>query len=322
MAIHDREVPDERIERLISVLCSLIDGEGAIGPLVSFGNRAVPHLLSFLIDEPPHSMPQPRCWAVQVLGEIGAYTALQSYLRSYARPENGWVMLAEDTVRSAAAYELSRVKSEENFQILLDATRQRASQGLVQALAEYERNETIPIMFDLLEDDLCREDARIALLKVPGKARAYAVLLLRGHSHLGFRGPAAVRRRRGVLKLLNELGIEKDYWRELEPFLADEDADCAIETARIGLSFADDIEDTEIILNLLYASSRMSGSQELETTKILDVHPEIARQICRRIASRQTIVPHSTELKEPSWRILRHVLGNDVILYMGLPSEV
>jgi hypothetical protein len=311
MATHNRANPDERIEQLISILCSLIDGEGAIEPLVAFGNCAVPHLLSFLIDEPPHTIPQPRCWAVQILGKIGAYAALQNYLRSYTRPKHGWVMLAEDTVRSAAAYELSRAKSEENFQILLNATRQRASQGLVRALADYERNESIPLMFDLLEDDLCREEARSALLRVPGKAGAYAILLLRGHSHLDFEGPMAVRRRRGVFKLLNELGIERDHWRELEVFLADDDADCAIETARIGLSIADEVQGAEIILNLLYASSRMSWLQELETMKMLDAHPELARQICSRIASRQATTPYGTELRAPSWRILRHVLGND-----------
>ena len=108
------------------------------------------------------------------------------------------MLLTEDTVRSAAAYELSRLKTEENFKALREATKQRASPGLVSALGEYERSESIPILFELLENELCTNEALRALRKVPVDAGAYAILLLRGQTGLQIEGPTAVRRRRNT----------------------------------------------------------------------------------------------------------------------------
>lgn len=301
--------PDQEIERLICVLCSLVDGEGAIEPLVSFGHLAVPRLLSFLVDEPPRTIPQPRCWAVQALGRIGAFQALRSYLRSYTKPVNNWVGLAEDSVRSAAAMELCRVRSEENLQVLLGAARQRASLGLVRALGDYRRSESIPLLFDLLDDDICRDEAYSALLKVPREAEAYAILLLRGRSHLGENGSHSLPRRRATLKLLNHLEVGQELWPELECFLADPDADCVLATARIGLRFANERQTGEILLNLFYASSSMNGAQELETTEILDAHAEIARQIGASFRAMTLLEQDRIYVRPPFRRLLRHVLG-------------
>ena len=124
------------------------------------------------------------------------------------------VLLTEDTVRSAAAYELSRLKTEENFKALREATKQRASPGLVSALGEYERSESIPILFELLENELCTNEALRALGKVPVDAGAYAILLLRGQTGLQIEGPTAVRRR-ATLKLLRESGMGKDCGGDL-----------------------------------------------------------------------------------------------------------
>ena len=117
MATHDTKIDDQRIEQLIAVLCSLIDGESAVEQLIACGDQAIPHLLSFLVDEAPRVISQqPRCWAVRILGALEAYPALRTYLRHHSQTEKSVVLLTEDTVRSAAAYELSRLKTEENFE--------------------------------------------------------------------------------------------------------------------------------------------------------------------------------------------------------------
>jgi hypothetical protein len=210
---HYTKTDDQRIEQLIALLCSLIDGESAVEQLIACGDQAISHLLSFLVEEAPRVITQqPRCRAVRVLGELGAYPALRTYLRHYSQTEKSVVLLTEDAVRSAAAYELSRAKTEENFEVLMEATDQRASPGLISALGEYERPESIPILFELLENDLCTNEALLALQRVPADAGAYATLLLRGQTDLQIEGPTAERRRRATLKLLTELGMGEDSW--------------------------------------------------------------------------------------------------------------
>lgn len=311
MVDDELERTEEGIEHLIEMLCSLIDGETAIEKLIACGNRAIPHLESFLIDECPRVIAQPRCWAVHVLGELGACSALQCYLQNYVEPEDSAVRFAEDAVRSAAADELSQWRTEENFRVLSEATERRASQGLVRALAAYEQAESIPLFFQLLEDDFCREEALRGLLRAPANARSYAILLLRGQLPLSLDGLAGMRRRRGTLKLLREVGTVED-WHDIEPFLADEDVDCVLETVKIGLANADSARTALILAHLLDASPRMNWAQELETTEILDAYPELGRRACR-LAWQERYQGSRVDFQKPHWRILWHVLGSEEI---------
>ena len=75
--------------------------------------------------------------------------------------------------------------------------------------------ESVPLLFSLLEDNLCREDAKEALRKMPDATRAYAILLLRGLTQLSIRGSTAVRRGRATLQLLVECGIGMNEWPDL-----------------------------------------------------------------------------------------------------------
>ena len=62
-------------------------------------------------------------------GRVGGLHVLLSYFRDYERPQDAAVLFAEDAVRSAVARELMRWKSDEVFHVLLDAAKQRATEG-------------------------------------------------------------------------------------------------------------------------------------------------------------------------------------------------
>jgi hypothetical protein len=114
---------------------------------------------------------------------------------------------------------------------LLDATRQRATGGLVQALGAFRRHESVPLLFELLEDDLCRVDVLAELRNVPDAAQPYAILLLRGCTGTPIRGTISSRRRRSTLQLLVDFGISEGEWLEIRQYLHDEDLDCVIAAA-------------------------------------------------------------------------------------------
>jgi HEAT repeat protein len=153
------------------------------------------------------------------------------YFLQYERPADSAILFAEDAVRSAAAKELARIRSEEVYHVLLDATRQRATGGLVQALGAFRRHESVPLLFELLEDDLCRVDVLAELRNVPDAAQPYAILLLRGCTGTPIRGTISSRRRRSTLQLLVDFGISEGEWLEIRQYLHDEDLDCVIAAA-------------------------------------------------------------------------------------------
>lgn len=304
--------PDRSIQEAIGELNSLAGGESAVEKVVAFGKPAVPHLEHFLLDSPPRTIAIPRCRAVRALSELGAYSVLLKYFSLYERPADSAVLFAEDAVRSAAAKELAQVGSEEVYQVLLDAARGRATGGLVEALGAFGRHESVPLLFELLEDDLCRADALAELRKVPDAAQPYAILLLRGCTGTPIDGTISSRRRHCTLQLLVDFGISEGDWPEIREYLLDEDFDCAIAAARLGLSLAGNVERECIVEALIGASARMNWAQEMEVMEILDQVRSAAQAVARVFASRRRLEREKPNWRSPFWRILHHVLGSEL----------
>ena len=302
--------PDRSIQKAISELDSLVGTESAVERVVAFGKLAIPHLKHFLLDCPPRTISIPRCRAARALGELGAYSTLSKYFLQYERPADSAVLFAEDAVRSAAARELALVHSEEVYRVLLEAAKQRATSGLVQALGAFCRHESIPLLFELLEDDLCRTDAMTELRKVPEAAQPYAVLLLRGCTETLIQGSIAARRRRSTLQLLSEFGICERDWPEIRKYLHDEDLDCVIATAHIGLTHAPESATETIVETLVEASARMNWAQEMDVTELLDGHRAVAGLVAKTLAVRHADEGERPNWLSPFWRILYHVLGD------------
>ncbi len=308
----DFETSDDEIQQLICTLDSLVDGEQAAEQLIRLGRRVVPAVERFLLTSRPRSISVPRCRAVRVLGALGAYSSLIRYLRENVRPGDAAILFAEDAVRSAAARELMRHESPATFKVLLDAVKQRATSGLVQALSQYRSPESVPTLFHLLEDDLCREDAKEGLRGMPQAAKAYSILLLRGLTELPVRGSNAARRRRATLQLLVECGIYMNEWFELRAVLEDDDLDCLISAATLGLRSAPPTEMPLIVTALIEASAGMNWAQETEAVELLDKWPLLARQSAKEIRARHETRGEKPNWMSPFWRILHHILGHEM----------
>ncbi len=312
MTRQELKLSDDAIGQLIAALDSLVDGEQAAEQLISFGPRVIPAVERFLLTSRPKSISVSRCRAVRVLGALGAYSSLIRYLRENVRPSDATVLFAEDAVRSAAARELMRHESPATFKVLLEALKQRATSGLIQALSQYGWPESVPVLFYLLEDDLCREDAKEGLRRTPQACKAYAILLLRGLTELPILGSNAARRRRATLQLLVECGIYMNEWSELRSFLEDDDLDCVISAATLGLRSASPAEMPVIVAAVIEASAAMNWAQETEAVELLDKWPHLARQAARDIRALREMRRERPNWKSPFWRVLHHFLDHEL----------
>ena len=306
------DISDDAIEQMIAALDSLVEGDRAAEQLISYGKRVIPAVERFLVESRPRSISVSRCHAVRILSALGGYSSLIHYLRENVHPSDATVLFAEDAVRSAAARELMHHESPATFRVLLEAAKQRPTSGLVQALSQYGWPESVPLLFDLLEDDLCREDAKEGLRKVPEAAKAYAVLLLRGLTQLPIQGSNASRRRRSTLQLLVEFGVGMNEWPDLREFLEDEDSDCVISAATLGLRFAPAAERHSILAMVIGASAGMNWAQETEAVELLDSWPQLARQVAREIYVDRERRGERPNWMSPFWRILYHVLRGEM----------
>lgn len=303
------ETPEQEVERLIGELDSLQEGGMAADMLAACGTRAIPYLADFLLKGAPRIISLPRCRAVHILGDLGARSVLTSYFKQYTHPTDPAVCFAEDAVRSAAAQELMRYPSGEVFRVLLDAAWQRATGGLVLALGKYQRPESVPLLFHILEDDLCREDAMNSLRKMPDAVRQFAILTVRGAAGLTLDGPADICRRRATLQLLSEVGVTFGDWPDLRRFLSADDPATVLAAAKVGLAVAREIEHSEIIAALLRASVKFNFVEEGEAEELLDAHPDIARHMARQIAGEKQTSGEKPRWSSPLWRLLHHTLG-------------
>jgi hypothetical protein len=304
------EMSEEQIGRLLTALNSLKDGDLAAERLVACGQCAVPYLADFLLKGSPRTISLPRCRAVRALGELGAYSTLISYFKNYMRPQDSAVLFAEDAVRSAAARELVRCESAEVFHVLLDAALQRATGGLVIALGEFHRPKSVPLLFEILEDDLCREDAKESLRKMPNDTRQFGILAIRGLTGVTLDGPSARCRRRATLQLMSELGVAKGDWPDVRRFLWESDPGNVLAAAQIGFRVAPKTEWPEIMTALLEIAGRLDCVQEEDIEQLLDAHPGIAHEIALQVVKRRKDSGERPNWMSPSWRILNHVLGS------------
>jgi hypothetical protein len=297
-------------ESLIAQLESLVDGAAAEERLIAMGPNAIPRLEHLLLESRPRTISLPRCRAAHALGELGAKEALIEYFRGYKRPEDAAVLFAEDAVRTAVAQELARWKSDEIYRTLLEAAQDRLTGGLIRALAEFGKERSIPVFFAALEDDLCRADSIGALRTMCRPARAYAVLSLRDEAGPAVYFSSARRRRRATLQLLREFGAGAEEWREIRPFLDEQDEDSVIAVAAIGFAIAPESEYATLIGALFRIARHLNWAQEDEVTRLLDEHAELARKPARDLADEAAVHGESPDWLAPRWRILRHLLGD------------
>lgn len=302
------QIDDSQIRRLVSALDSLGDGELAVDLLVACGKRAIAPLEELLLRGAARTIALPRCRAARALGALGAYKTLLAYFESSNVPSDPVVLFAEDAVRSTVAHELLRWQSEEVFQALLRAATQRVTTGMIEALGEFQSDETIPLLFKILEDDLCRNAAMDALRKTPKQTVDYAILSLREKTEVSLIGPAASRRRRATAALLRTLGISREEWQEMRGFLLeDEDAGTVVNAAVAAFRVASPEDFPRMIQALFRVADKLNCLQEDEVIHLLEKHRAEASHAARQIVSNLNTPGQHGNWLSPTWRILCHL---------------
>ncbi|MGO9262356.1 MAG: hypothetical protein ACLQU1_39650 [Bryobacteraceae bacterium] len=239
-ANNDMPPGDPEVYRLVACLQSLVDGESAIAELAACGPRAIPPLREFLLSGRIASVPQPRMWAVEALALLGARDVLIEYLQAPSRTADAELQFAEDAVRNTAGRRLSAWRDNQTFEILLDLSRKRNLPGIIETVAGFERAEAIPCLDRALEDDLCRSAAEDGLRKLgPAARNALLLSVVTPLPNAEEETPSSLCRRRSVLGLLVEIGVERQSWAELRPLLAERDPELLVRLAQIASSVAD-----------------------------------------------------------------------------------
>jgi hypothetical protein len=225
----------EEIQRLIGALESLVDGDLAVELLAACGPAAIPYLREFLLHGRVRSIPQPRMRAVEALARLGAKAVLLEYLTAERTIQDPQIRLSEEAVENTAARKLSAWRDQEVFETLLGVCRRHLLPGAVESLAKYERPESMPCFDRALEDDFCRVAAEEGFRKLGLRARPALVFsaitpLPDGEQET----PSSLRRRRGALALVAEIGIDEENWLELRVLLSDPDPEIAVRMAQFA----------------------------------------------------------------------------------------
>jgi len=289
----DSDIPpaDPEVRRLLACLQSLVDGQSAIGELAACGPRAIPPLREFLLSGRITSVPQPRMWAVEALALLGARDVLVDYLQAPTRAVDPQLQFAEDAVKNTAARRLSAWRDNETFEILLELCSKRYLPGVIETLAEFERPETIPRLDRALEDDMCRKAAEEGFRRLGPAARG--ALLLSAVTPLPNteeETPSSLCRRRSVLGLIAEIGVERQNWVELQPLLAERDPELLARLARIASSAANPRDRAVVAAGLVAVLGRLPWFVWKEAEEALvalapESVPAIEAEVSRRLSN-------------------------------------
>lgn len=298
------ELAEATIRHLIAALESLTDGELAVDILIACGRRTVPFLSQALLDAPPQSIAVSRCRVVRALGGLGEKHILLQYLRDWKHPVDPAITMAEDAVRSAAAKELLRWPSQEVFDILMMCIRDRSSLGLVEALGAFGRAEAVPVLFQVLRDDICEKAAKEVLRGTPEHTKTFALQLLAASSLEDERAPSTLPMLRSTLALLSGMKISKTEWASISHLLDWVDAEIVITCAEIGMRSAPAKEYRAIVSHISRILPGCNWLQDSRAIELLEFCKPLARSV-RRTKRDELINSWSKpNLLNPMWRVI------------------
>lgn len=278
----------DAVHRLIAELDCLETGKEAAANLVEYGPNAIEPLRAYLLKGKPCKIFQPRFWAVQALGCLGAKEILLEYLsqeREIPDPEDRF---GEEAVESAAARSLAAWPDEEMFQSLLKLSERRMLNGLIEALAAYKRPATIPYFERALEDDFYRATAEKAFQELGQLSYlALARSAVTPRPDACEETPSSLERRRSAVRLLNEIGMTPEYWPTLRRLLHESDGALVVGASKLGVSLAsrEDLMAMTHRLIALLASGPWHLQEDVERL-LVALEQESAQEISNEIAWR------------------------------------
>jgi HEAT repeat protein len=286
------------IQVWIGRLNSLVDGSQASAQLAGFGAAAIAPLKHFLLSGAPDAIFQPRQWAVEALGVLGAKDVLLEYLaRDYHIPDPV-TRQGEDAVRSTAARLLARWKTEEVFKVLLSLTDKRVLPGVISALGEFRRAEALPRLEQALEDDVGRPAAEEAFAKF-GAAASDTLVSTIGRKKMNEEEemPSSLRRRRSAAKILADTGFGNPFWPTLQALLDESDPELVVHGAKLAVAAGGALDKKRAVsalLRVLPAAPwyvREDAGARLEA--LFDLGETLVQE---EIARRLTLPPHQRAL--------------------------
>lgn len=284
------QLSDGRIRELIESLHSLHEGELGVSMLVACGECAVPALRDFLLRGRPSSIFVPRQRAAQALAELGAKNVLLEYLESERPIADPVLAYTEDAVKNTVARALARWPTDDVFCALLNQLRNRPLPGVIETLGELGRNEAIPDLVIVLEDDFCRSFAEDALRRIGEPARPTLIEAARSPDPSGAdETPRSRNRRRRALRLLEHLEFSSADWSRLAALLYERDAEIAARAAMIAMKAGGAEDKKRAIRWLMSALPVADWLLQGEIQECLDEHFDFAQPfISQEIGRRQT----------------------------------
>jgi hypothetical protein len=248
----DQDSHTDRIERLIRWLRSLHGGDHAVFALIDCGRPAVPALRRVLYERDPSGIFEPRCRAVKALVGIGAREVLLEFLEAPHEEADPVARLGEGAVVNAAARALTGLHSREFYQLLTHIARGHLFSGVIEALADFRRRETIPILVAALAEDFSRAAAEDGLRKLGVSAReALIEAATSKHPSPEWESPSSLRCRRSALQLLLEIGVGAGQWSHLRCVIGDNDSMLAFLACRLGLLSGDASDKADALQRLI-----------------------------------------------------------------------
>jgi len=276
------------IHRLIRELDSLNTGRQASERLAEFGPLAVEPLRRFLLEGVPRKIFHPRFWAVEALARLGAREVLLQYLFQKREIPDCEDRFGEEAVESAAARFISGCADENVYGSLLELSERRVLVGLIDALAEFRRPETMPYFERALEDDFYRSAAEEAFLKMGASAcGVLAKSAVTPRPNFVMETRSSLQRRRSALRLLNRIGMPPEHWRVLRDLIHDPDEEVTVSTSVLGIGIASKKDRIIIAHRLLELVSfgpwYLQGDVE---DSLIELRAEIARAVEEEILRR------------------------------------
>jgi hypothetical protein len=283
------DLPDDEIVRLVESLNSLHEGELGIPMLVACGKRAIGFLRQFLFNGKPSSLPQPRERAVRALAELGAKDVLLEYLGQQRTVPDLAIALGEEAVQNTAARLLGAWRTEDVFHQLLHFVERKPIAGVIETLGEFARPEAVPFFISALGDDVCRRPAEDALRKAGRQAITALIEAVRTpEPSRNFESPSSLRRRQSALRILQDAGVSREQWPQLEFLLYETEPAFAIPAAGLIFGIAPEHQLTVAFRLIVQALPQCDWYLEVEAENALLAHfHRLASLVASEIEARQ-----------------------------------
>lgn len=245
-------VQAERIEDLIKWLKSLHGGEHATFALIDCGRAAVPALRRVLYECDPSGIFEPRCRAARALAAIGERELLLQFLDAPHDLADPVARLGEEAAINTVARALTGWHTNELYEKLLSMARRQLLPGVIEALADFGRDEAIPILVAALADDFSRAPAEDGLRKLGIAAQEALIETAKAKEPSPeWESPSSLRRRRSALQLLLEIDGKSGDWPRLRCLLYDGDPTLVYLACKFCLSNREAADGIQAIMRLI-----------------------------------------------------------------------